>query len=366
MSDRPAPLKAALLGLGRIAWRLEDDPRREKPATHLGALRRLSGVTLAGGWDSDPAARADCTRRWKLQTDFSGAEDLLARIQPDLVCVATWPDSHEALVRLCVESGVAAVVCEKPLADSLAAARRLAALDRTGPAATRILVNHERRYARDYAWARALLGTSEPPPHGGNPAAGPSAGPLGPVRAWRARSFLGRRRPAALTLLHDGTHLIDILRFLSGAELQAEAVTGDGRAPGGVLTWLGRLGEAPLVLEVGGGREAFVFELEADTEGGRVVIGNGRRELWRSRPAPWATGFRSLHKLWLPPLGPSRYFAGLMEDAAACARDSRRRPLSSASDGLAALETMESLLGLAGLSLDEAAALGAVDAHKPQ
>ena len=41
--------RAALVGLGRIAWTLEDDPKRDHPCTHAGALASLQGVDLVAG-----------------------------------------------------------------------------------------------------------------------------------------------------------------------------------------------------------------------------------------------------------------------------------------------------------------------------
>ena len=52
--------RAALVGLGRIAWTLEDDPKRDHPCTHAGALANLEGVDLvAGSARSEASARAN-------------------------------------------------------------------------------------------------------------------------------------------------------------------------------------------------------------------------------------------------------------------------------------------------------------------
>lgn len=367
-SPSAPPIKAALLGLGRIAWSLESDPRREKPATHAGALARLPGVILTGAWDSSPEARREFLKgpfgtwgqtSWKSRypwesrmapsTDFQSAAEMLETLRPDLVCVATWPDSHYELVKACVDSDVGAVVCEKPLAPTLEEARKIAALEGTGPSRTRILVNHERRYARDWQWIKARMDQKT----------------YGEVLSLRGRLYLGRSRKPGLTLLHDGTHLVDILRYLTGKEWTGTSVTGDPLEPGGTLIYLGKMGDLPTVLEIGGGRDHMVFEVEVNTSRGRLVVGNGVLQAWESRPAAWASGFRSLAPRKVPRFQTTGYFLNMMTDAAACARDVRRIPFSQAADGLAALETIGDLLGLSGLSLEDLRS-EAPDSHKPQ
>jgi predicted dehydrogenase len=68
------------------------------------------------------------------------------------------------------------VICEKPLADTLARARRIAALAQAG--LVRILTNHERRYAADYTRARAIL----------------DEGRLGPLLSVRAALYMGKTK----------------------------------------------------------------------------------------------------------------------------------------------------------------------------
>jgi hypothetical protein len=83
--------------------------------------------------------------------------------------------------------------------------------------------------------------------------------------------------------------------------------------------------------------------MEFSCEKGRLRIGNGIFEVWESAESPYAEGFRSLKKTAAAFEGPTGYFTNMIADAAACARDSARRPRSSAADGLRVIEYLHSV-----------------------
>jgi len=58
---------------------------------------------------------------------FSDYEEALAATKPDAVCISTYPDTHEAFAIKALESG-AHVFIEKPLADTVEGAERVAAV----------------------------------------------------------------------------------------------------------------------------------------------------------------------------------------------------------------------------------------------
>ncbi|RFS15345.1 Gfo/Idh/MocA family protein [Emticicia sp. C21] len=58
---------------------------------------------------------------------FSDYEEALAATKPDAVCISTYPDTHEAFAIKALESG-AHVFIEKPLADTVEGAERVAAI----------------------------------------------------------------------------------------------------------------------------------------------------------------------------------------------------------------------------------------------
>jgi predicted dehydrogenase len=340
-------IRAAIIGLGRIASLLENDPRREKPCTHAGAIAASPVCTLAAGCDTDEERRRLFAETWGVPV-YADAAEMIAVEKPRLVVIATHPDSHEHYCRLAAALGVPVLICEKPLADTLSRARRIAALERSCP--VRILTNHERRYSADYIQARAVL----------------DEGRLGPLLSVRADLCMGKTKRLLDVLWHDGTHLADALMYLSGSVMKHQKTWGAKLTTREGAAWLsGRLirtaapssaAEAPVpgrdhgdpasipfAIQIGAGRDHLVFEMEFSCERGRLRIGNGVFEVWESAESPYAEGFRSLKKTAATFEGPTGYFANMTADAAACVRDPARQPRSSAADGLRVIEYLHAV-----------------------
>ena len=330
-------IPAAIVGLGRIGSLLEEDPCREKPCTHAGAIAANGDCRLAAGCDTDEKRRCLFAGRWQVPV-YRDAALMLAEHKPGILVIATHPDSHEHYCRLAAERGVPVLVCEKPLADTLAHARRIARLGEggNGVPGIRILTNHERRYSADYRLAKTVLESRR----------------LGPLLGIRGCLYMGRNRRLLDLLWHDGTHLADALMFLTGGTLKHHRSFGAGLSRKEGTAWLeGSLafpdspgkGEIPVLLELGALRDHLVFELEFSCEKGRLRIGNGVYEVWESVESPYAQGFRSLSPADDRFEGKTGYFANMIADAAACVREPGRRPCSSAADGLRVIEYLHSV-----------------------
>jgi predicted dehydrogenase len=86
---------------------------------------------------------------------FEDHESMLAGVEPDLVSVCTPIPTHAPIVTDCAEAGVPAVHCEKPMADTWGAARRMVAVcEREG---TRLTFGHQRRFGEPFRRAKELL-----------------------------------------------------------------------------------------------------------------------------------------------------------------------------------------------------------------
>jgi predicted dehydrogenase len=318
----------AIVGLGRIGSLLEEDRLREKPATHAGAVHASRDCVLAAGCDLSAERREAFARRWGCRRLYEDAGRMLAQQAPDILHVATPPESHLELVGLAAAARVPVVICEKPLTRGAEAARRIVELCRES--GTALLVNHERRYSLDYRMARQRI----------------TEGRFGELAAVTCRLHMGRGQPAAEILWDDGTHLLDALRFLTGGELEPLSACGDARSPGEVLQVLLRVGGVPAALEASGRLEPLIFELDLCFTRGRLRIGNGLYEEWENRPSPYYERFHSLRRSRVKPPRRTGYFRGMLADAVAVLRQPGRKPVSSGEDGLAAVEAIERILGL--------------------
>jgi predicted dehydrogenase len=326
-------IKAAIVGLGRIASLLEEDSLREKPCTHAGALAANPACDLVAGCDIDEERRKLFTEKWQVPA-YADAAEMIRLHEPRILAIATHPDSHWRYCRLAAQMAVPVAICEKPLADNIWKARKIAKLARpkTNQHRLTIITNHERRYSRDYMQAKAVL----------------SAEKLGALRSVRATLYMGKNKKLLDVFWHDGTHLADAIMFLTGMVLKHRKVWGASLNARSGTAWLeGELrGEKPAVpvsIEVGAGRDHLVFENEFSCEKGRQRIGNGVFEAWESIPSPYAEKFRSLKRADDAFEGTTGYFANMVKDALACAADPQRQPGSSAADGLRVIKYLHSV-----------------------
>jgi predicted dehydrogenase len=136
-------VRAAIVGTGGIA------------RSHARAIQSLAEhVELCAAVDIDEARLADFRETWGVPAGYSSIEEMLRREQPDLVQIATPPALHVDLSIAALEAG-AWVVCEKPLAASLADVDRLLAVEqRTGRYCA---VNFQWRYGSAAGHVRNLI-----------------------------------------------------------------------------------------------------------------------------------------------------------------------------------------------------------------
>ena len=313
--------KAAVIGLGRIGQLLEDDPLREHPCTHAGAIAESSRTELVGGVDPDAQRRREFRARWRVPA-WADSDELFAREAPDIIHIATPPETHRAIFENVARHKPRVVVCEKPLATTQEDAAEMLQLARETGIAT--IVNHERRFSFEYAAARRRL----------------AAGCFGPPLSATARLYFGSTRAPSTMLLDDGTHLLDSLRFLFSADLTVVNCAGEDTPNASLFLDLD-LGNVPVRLEAGSGRDHLVFEIDISCARGRIRIGNGTCEAWRSRPSPYASGYRSLELVHALVLTRTRMWRRMLEHAVYLADNPGARSRSGFEDGCAVLGAIE-------------------------
>ncbi|MDC7239264.1 MAG: Gfo/Idh/MocA family oxidoreductase [Spirochaetales bacterium] len=319
-------VNCALAGLGRIAVTLEDDPLREKPASHLGAIEYNRICELTGASDPDEEKRNAFARRYPGCPLYGDTPEMIREVKPDILHIASETDTHMPLLKAALEERIPVIVCEKPLSNSLEEARAL--LDMVDASGSVVMVNHERRFSRDYQEVRGLVRDKA----------------LGELLSINCRLYMGRTRPPEKILYHDGTHMIDILRFITGEDLTVLGSWGIPAQEKGTLMVLASAGECMINLDVSGGRDHLVFELDLSFERGRIRIGNGVYEIWISEESPYYTGFRSLKKSCSEWSGRTAYFSDMMNHAVHLYKNPGARCHSSFRDGLRVLELIDDIL----------------------
>jgi predicted dehydrogenase len=315
--------RAAVVGCGRIGVSMEADPKRIRPATHAGAYRGCPRTRLVALTDVVPARVAEARTLFPGVDGFTDVADMLERVRPDVVSVATPATQHRAVVEACAKHGVPAVVCEKPLADTLEDGRAMVAA--CAASGTRLLVNHTRRFDPLLRALRAEI----------------AGGGLG--RVMQATGYY------TAGIFNTGTHMVDLLRFFLGDVAWVVALTNDGcsHAPGdlNVDALLGFVSGARAALQAQEVKDYTVFTLRLHGASGTAVVDRFGFEVERTpvRECAEFSGYNELDVHAARRTGQSRSFmAPLVEHVVACL-DGGDVPASRGEDGLAAVEILLAL-----------------------
>lgn len=137
-------VKAVVIGAGRMGRR------------HLQVVREL-GLEIAGVADPNPEARALASSEQKVPSErcFEDAAGMLETVRPELVVVATTAPTHAEYVRRAVAVGATKILCEKPMATSLADCDAMLSLCRERGVA--LAVNHQMRFMEQYTVPKAII-----------------------------------------------------------------------------------------------------------------------------------------------------------------------------------------------------------------
>jgi predicted dehydrogenase len=157
---------------------------------HANGWRRHPACTIVAAADIREESAAKLAGEFEIPTTYTEYRELLEKEQPEIVSICTWPGTHAEITSAAAEGGAVGILCEKPMARSLAEVDAMLAAceERT----VRLAIAHNRRY-----WAASAA----------------------------ARQAIADGAIGEPTLLHNGTgggltnngsHMIDFTRFLLG------------------------------------------------------------------------------------------------------------------------------------------------------
>jgi predicted dehydrogenase len=181
----PADLEVGVIGLGRMGLR------------HVQAVQRL-GMRVVGVADVAEAARNAACEAHGIEPGaaYADAHAMLRERRPRALVVATTAPTHAEYVLAAAELGLRHILCEKPMACSLAEADAMrAACARHGAA---LAVNHQMSFMAQYTEVKALLGSE-------------ALGPLASIVV--AGSNFG--------LAMNASHYFEMFRYLVGAPVHS-------------------------------------------------------------------------------------------------------------------------------------------------
>ena len=364
-SKRPT-YTAAIIGLGRIGYSLALDKKREQPASHTAALAENDRIKLIAGCDTDLSRAEEWhTANYPLPAYLNTA-NLFARHKPDIVTVAVNEDNHLKVALEAINAKPKLLILEKPVA--LCVKDALLIKEEAEKNGVPILINHERRFAEDYAIARMYM---------------KKIGEIQSVNALLSSSLKvydkAEESTGNYSLIHDGTHLVDIVQFLLEELLDEDETKKEEVAQSGLLSkaqktlrrpilqkptvrgiWKDENGSVrnltavfetsvcPLVtIGLSGRSNYFGFDIDIRGTQGRILIGNGYLNVFKSAPSTLYTGFKSLSPdsaVKMPQQ--TLYFSNMVQNAVDFldGKASLKSTLQNGIDALSILEEIKNMI----------------------
>jgi predicted dehydrogenase len=193
------PLKGVAVGAGYFA------------PFQFEAWSRIPEVRIAAVHDRDAERQRQAAEKWKIPRTYDSWKRMIDEEKPDFFDIITPPDSHEEMCAYAAGRKVH-IVCQKPLAPTLEASRRI--VENAGKAGVRLMVHENFRWQPWYRKIRAIR----------------DSGQLGAFThlyfrmrtgdGWGENAYLDRqpffREYPRLLIYETGVHFIDTFRFLLG------------------------------------------------------------------------------------------------------------------------------------------------------
>ena len=330
---------AALVGTGRIGFSLGFDKKREQPASHTMALLGNNRIKLIAACDTNEENLTEWGHYVKGAKVFSSSSEMYKSIPtPDIITVAVNEDSHMEECLVAIEAKPRLIILEKPVALNSAQAAEIAvAAEKAG---VPVMVNHERRFAADYNMAKAYIKE------------------IGKLQTIRGELYSGLRiygkdyeKDGSYSLLHDGTHLVDIISWLLDEKLSSPVVTGIYKDEKDEVRNFSAHFKADSCAEVtismSGRSRFFSFGLDILGTEGRICLGNGYAKFYKRKESKLYTGFYSLARdkiIHLPKK--TGYFSNMIQNAVDFLDETEnlQSPLSAAIEDLQVLEEIKAFL----------------------
>ena len=263
---------AAVIGLGRIGQGFDYDRCDEAViATHASAYARHPGYELLAAVDPDPFQRERFEAKFQ-RPAYADLPSLTALHRPDVFSIAVPVDQHLPVFQDIIRYKPAAIICEKPIAVSVAGAKLMQTLAEDHQCS--LAVNYMRRFEPGSIALRRIIRSGE-------------LGGFFKGIVWYSKG-----------LLNNGSHFIDLLHFWLGrvthVEVMEEGRRWDGLDPEPDVCI--RFDKTPVYF-LSGREECFsVGEINLFGSGGmiRYTESGNRIELSRTRPDPVFEGYTIL------------------------------------------------------------------------
>lgn len=177
-----------IIGAGNIGA-FFDTPKSDKFLTHAHAFTKHKGYNLLGFVDVNRQKAQEAASVWRGKA-FLSIEEALNKEQIDIACVAVPDDYHYAVLKELSKFPLQVIFSEKPLTKTLGEATDIIQIIKTKN--IRVLVNYSRRFVPEFEKIKNDI----------------DKGIYGEYLT--GNGYYGKG------LMHNGSHLVDLLRYLIG------------------------------------------------------------------------------------------------------------------------------------------------------
>ncbi|MHC1783275.1 MAG: Gfo/Idh/MocA family protein [Anaerolineaceae bacterium] len=137
-------MKAVVIGTGRMGRR------------HIQVVKEMN-LNLVGISDVNPESLTMAEREQGVSTSmhFLDTAEMLAKTRPEVVVISTTAPTHASYTRMAVEAGARFVLCEKPMAISIAECNEMVELCRANGVG--LGINHQMRFMAQYVEPKKIM-----------------------------------------------------------------------------------------------------------------------------------------------------------------------------------------------------------------
>lgn len=186
--------RAAIIGAGKIGAFYSKPNNYRGILTHAHAYRKEKRAKLVAFVDTKKHKARNAAKIWQVNA-YKDPHKMFKKENVEIVSICTPDETHKDILRLCLKYKPKAVFCEKPLTTDLKSAKYFTgAYKKTG---ILLSVNYTRR------WNKAVIDLKEA---------------IKKNKYGRVLNIVGLYNKG---ILHNGSHLIDLLRYLFGEILEA-------------------------------------------------------------------------------------------------------------------------------------------------
>ena len=117
--------KVGIIGLGQIAYHIDNDPNRKIIWSHIKAYKNIDKTKITSICDINYDLVEEIKKDCDISKGYINYEKMLEENNFDIISICTPIQTHFDIIKKCIETGVKAIFCEKTLSYSLEEANQI-------------------------------------------------------------------------------------------------------------------------------------------------------------------------------------------------------------------------------------------------